>query len=151
MSSAIGIVRPTVTTPHGLSPSAFTTTSASTAISTIMMPSTAISAVNPATGPISSFAICPSDFPFRRTRRRENHEILHGAAERDADENPDHPGQESELRRERWSDEWSRSGDRREVMAEHDPPIRRDVVAAIVQSLGRRLPIRDRARRSSTR
>src|SRR5688500_19225888 len=38
-----------------------TTTSASTEMSTIMMPSTATSAVKPATGPISSFAICPSD------------------------------------------------------------------------------------------
>ena len=52
--------------PQGLDLSAFTTTSASTAISTIMMPSTATSAVNPATGPISSFAIWPNDFPSRR-------------------------------------------------------------------------------------
>ena len=66
MSIAIGIVRPIVTMPHGLDLSAFTTTSASTASSTIMMPSTATSAVMPATGPISSFAIWPSDLPSRR-------------------------------------------------------------------------------------
>ena len=54
---AIGIVRPIVTVPQGLDLSAFTTTRPSTAISTTMMPSTATSAVNPATGPISSFAI----------------------------------------------------------------------------------------------
>jgi hypothetical protein len=53
--------------PHGLFPSAFTTTSASTAISTSMMPSTATRAVKPATGPISSLAICPRDLPFRRS------------------------------------------------------------------------------------
>ena len=45
MSIAIGIVSPIVTTPHGLCLSAFTTTSASTAINTTMMPSTATSAV----------------------------------------------------------------------------------------------------------
>ena len=58
ISSAIGMVRPIVTTPHGLAASAFTTTSASTAMSTIMMPRIATSAVMPATGPISSRAIC---------------------------------------------------------------------------------------------
>ena len=36
-------------------------------MSTTMMPSTATSAVKPPTGPISSFAICPRDFPLRRT------------------------------------------------------------------------------------
>ena len=63
---AIGIVRPSVTVPHGLARSALTTTSASTAIRMIMIPSIATSAVKPATGPISSFAIWPSDLPSRR-------------------------------------------------------------------------------------
>ena len=36
-------------------------------MSTIMMPSTATSAVKPATGPISTFAIWPSVLPSRRT------------------------------------------------------------------------------------
>ena len=66
MNIAIGIVSPIVTVPHGLDFNAFTTTSANTAISTIMMPSTATSAVYPATGPISSFAIWPSVLPLRR-------------------------------------------------------------------------------------
>ena len=57
MMMAIGIVRPIVTIPHGLARSALTTISASTAISTIMMPSVATSAVKPPTGPISSLAI----------------------------------------------------------------------------------------------
>ena len=125
--------------PHGLALSAFTTTSASTAISTIMMPSTATSAVYPATGPISSFAIWPSDLPSRRIDDAEDHEVLHRAAERDADDDPDHAGQIAELRGERRADERAGSGDGREVMAEHDPVVRRHEVAAVVESLGRRL------------
>ena len=66
MSRAIGIVSPMVTVPHGLDLSALTTTRPSTAMSTTMIPSTATSAVKPATGPISSFAIWPSDLPSRR-------------------------------------------------------------------------------------
>jgi hypothetical protein len=60
------MVSPTVTVPHGDSASALTTTSAITEMSTTMMPSTATSAVVPATGPISSRAISPSDLPSRR-------------------------------------------------------------------------------------
>ena len=63
---AIGIDKPIVTVPHGLSRSAFTTTSASTEIRMIMMPRMETSAVAPATVPISSLAICPSDLPSRR-------------------------------------------------------------------------------------
>ena len=50
MISAVGMVRPSVTTPHGLALSAFTTTSASTAISTIMPAVTAISSLEIADG-----------------------------------------------------------------------------------------------------
>jgi len=67
ISIAMGMVRPMVTVPHGLCCSAFTTTSASTEMRMIMMPSTATSAVAPATGPISSRAMRPSDLPSRRT------------------------------------------------------------------------------------
>ena len=45
ISIAIGIVSPIVTMPHGLDLRALTITRASTEISTIMMPSTATSAV----------------------------------------------------------------------------------------------------------
>ena len=64
---AIGIVSPMVTVPQGLCCSAFTTTRASTEMRMIMMPSTATSAVVPATRPISSRAMRPSDLPSRRT------------------------------------------------------------------------------------
>ena len=66
MSMAMGMVSPMVTVPQGLSRSAFTTTSASTEIRMIMIPRMATSATPPATGPISSRAICPSDLPLRR-------------------------------------------------------------------------------------
>ena len=55
-----------VKTPHGLSLSAFTTTSASTASRITMMASTATMASRPVTGPVSSLAIWPSDLPSRR-------------------------------------------------------------------------------------
>ena len=66
ISMAIGIDKPIVTVPHGLSRNAFTTTRASTEIRMIMMPRMETSAVAPATVPISSFAICPNDLPSRR-------------------------------------------------------------------------------------
>ena len=74
-------------------------------MSTIMMPSTATSAVKPATGPISSRAIWPSDFPLRRTDDAEDDEVLNRAAEHDADDDPERAGQIAELRGERRTDE----------------------------------------------
>ena len=66
MMTAMGMVIAIVKTPHGLSASARTTTSASTASRMIMMTSTLINAMKPTPAPISSFTICPSDFPSRR-------------------------------------------------------------------------------------
>ncbi len=57
MSSAIGIVIESVNSPHGLSRSALTTTSASTASRMIMIAKIATIAARPATGFTSSFAI----------------------------------------------------------------------------------------------
>src|SRR5262249_13531049 len=64
------------------------------------------------------------------------------AAEDHANQDPDRPGEKAELCRERGPNEWTGAGDRREVMAEHDPSVRRHVVATIVQALGWRHPIR---------
>ena len=75
-------------------------------------------------------------------RRTEDHEILHRAAEHDADDEPDRPGQETELRRERRADQRAGARDRREVVAEDNPLVGRDEVAAVVQALGRRRPAR---------
>ena len=69
MNSAIGMVMPTEKTPHGLSPSAFTTTSARIATMMIMMVSVAISAAVPPTRPSSSRAIWPSERPPRRIEK----------------------------------------------------------------------------------
>ncbi|MNS39545.1 hypothetical protein D3C72_718320 [compost metagenome] len=64
--SAIGIVMAMVKVPQGLEASALTTTRARTASRIVMIMSTAMSAVKPATGPISSLAIWPRVLPSRR-------------------------------------------------------------------------------------
>ncbi len=66
ISMAMGIVAPTVKVPHGLWLSALTTTSASTAMRITMIEKTPTSAAKPPIGPISSFAICPSERALRR-------------------------------------------------------------------------------------
>ena len=67
MKSAIGIVIEIENTPHGLSESALTTTSASTASRMTMMISTPTMAAAPPMVPSSSFAIWPSERPRLRT------------------------------------------------------------------------------------
>ena len=66
MKMAMGIVIAMENTPHGLSASAFTATSANTANRMIMMTKTASSAALPPIGPSSSRAICPRLRPRRR-------------------------------------------------------------------------------------
>ena len=69
ITTAMGIVAAMVKRPHGLSASALTTTSASTASRMIMMAMMLMSAMNPANGPTSSATIWPSDLPRRRTEQ----------------------------------------------------------------------------------
>ncbi|MCG3778153.1 MAG: hypothetical protein JW388_0861 [Nitrospira sp.] len=66
MNMAMGMVAPTVNTPHGLSASAFTTTSASTASRMIMMARMATRPIDPAVEFNSSRTICASERPSRR-------------------------------------------------------------------------------------
>ncbi len=66
-SIAIGIVAATEEVAHGLCFIALTTTRPSTAIRMTMIISTPNSAVMPPTGPISSRAILPSEWPSRRS------------------------------------------------------------------------------------
>jgi hypothetical protein len=54
-------------------------------------------------------------------RRDEDDEVVNGAAEDDAEQDPDVSGQESELGREDGADEGAGSGDGGEVMSEEDP------------------------------
>ena len=70
MRMAMGMVIASEKEPHGDSASARTTTSASTASSMTMIESTAIRAAAPPTGPISSLAICPRDFPSLRMEKK---------------------------------------------------------------------------------
>ncbi|SLH01682.1 Uncharacterised protein [Mycobacteroides abscessus subsp. abscessus] len=65
MNRAMGMVMAMENTPHGLSPSAFTTTSASTASRIIMITMIAAMAATPPTTPSSSRAICPRLRPRR--------------------------------------------------------------------------------------
>src|ERR1035437_7180513 len=65
MNSAMGMVAATVKTPHGLSASAFTTTSASTASKMTRMARIASTAMAPAEEFNSSFTISPSELPLR--------------------------------------------------------------------------------------
>ena len=69
ITTAIGIVAAIVNKPHGLSASAFTTTSPSTASKITMIAMMLTNATNPANGPTSSRTICPSDRPPRRTEQ----------------------------------------------------------------------------------
>src|SRR5690606_9723993 len=64
--------------------------------------------------------------------------VLHAPAEHGAHEDPDGPRQEPELHGQRRADEgpWTRDG--REVMAEDDPAVGGDEVAAVVEAFGGR-------------
>ena len=70
ITMASGIVTATVNVPHGLSPRAFTTIRPSAARMMIMMASAPMSAMVPATGPISILIISPSDRPSRRMEQK---------------------------------------------------------------------------------
>src|SRR5204863_10001392 len=76
----------------------------------------------------------PQRFSIATDRRAEDHEVLHCAAKRDADDYPERAGKKSELGRQCWTNQWTRSRDCREVVAEDDPAIRRHEVAAVVET-----------------
>ena len=113
---AIGIVSPIVTMPQGLDLSAFTTISASTASRTIMIPSTATSAVDAGDRTDLLARHLAERLAVAADRGGEDHEVLHGAAECDADDDPDDAGQVAELRREGRPDQRSGAGDGREMV-----------------------------------
>ncbi len=70
-------------------------------------------------------------------RTKQDYEVLHRAAEHDADENPQRAGQITELRGEHRPDERPRPGNGREVMAEDNPFVRFDEILAVVVDLAR--------------
>jgi hypothetical protein len=70
ITTATGIEIRIVESPHGLSASAFTTTSASTARRMTMIARMAMSETTPAKCPTSSRIICPRDLARRRTEQK---------------------------------------------------------------------------------
>ena len=101
----MGMVIASVNVPHGDDFSAFTTTSATTASRMTMIASTAISAINPpalahflARHLSQRFAVAPHG-------AKQNHEVLHAAAEHRAGNQPQRSRQVAELRRERGADQ----------------------------------------------
>ena len=75
----------------------------------------------------------------------EDDEVLHRAAEHDADDDPQDAGEVAELRGEGRADERAGSGDGGEVMAEDDPSVGRDEVASVGEAMcGRRAGVVER-------
>ena len=67
--------------------------------------------------------------------RRQDDEVVHRAAERDADEDPEQPGQEAELRRQHRADQRAGAGDGGEVVAEQHPAVGGDEVLAVGEAM----------------
>ena len=80
------------------------------------------------------FAVAPNG-------RAEDDEVLHRAADHDADDDPQNARQIAELRGERGSHERTGPGDGGEVMAEHDPLVGGHEVATVGESFRGRLPL----------
>ena len=105
MSIAIGIVRPIVTVPHGTRLERVDDDQREHGDSTIMMPSTATSAVNAGDGPDLLFRHLAQRLAVAADGRTQDDHVLHRAAEHDADDDPEHAGQIAELGGERRTDE----------------------------------------------
>ena len=132
------MVADNVNSPHGLSRSAFTTTSASTASKMIMIAKMATMPAMPATLFTSSFAICPSDLPSRRIDAHRITKSCTAPPRTTPTMSQMRAGQEPELRGQRRPDQRPGAGDGGEVVAEEHPLRRRHEVAAVVQPLGGR-------------
>jgi hypothetical protein len=74
-------------------------------------------------------------------RRGKDDKVVHRAAQRDANEDPQQPRQETKLRRQHRTDERPSAGNRRKVMAEQHPAVGRHIVFAVAALMGRGLPI----------
>ena len=141
MRNAMGIVVAIVNRPHGLPRSALTTTSASTASRMIMIARIATIAASPATGFDFLFRHLAERLAVAADRGNQDREVLHGAAQHDAEDQPERPRQKAELRGQRGPDQRARARDRREVMAVGDPAVRRMEIAPVVEPFGGRRPL----------
>src|SRR5207244_12654324 len=72
-------------------------------------------------------------FTVATNGRAEDHEILHGAAKRDTDDDPESSREKTELRRQRWPDQRTGPRNRSEVVTENHPTICRREVAPVVE------------------
>ena len=138
MNSAMGMVAPTVKMPHGLSASALTTTSASTASRITRMARIASTAMKPAGAFNSSFTIWPSDLPSRRIEQNKMTKSCTAPPSTTPMRIHSVAGQVTELRRQHRPDQRSRPGNGREMMAEDDPFVRLDEIPAVVVDHARR-------------
>ena len=100
----------------------------------IMIAKIATIAAMPADGVDLLFRDLAQRFAVASHRGAQDHEVLHGAAEHDADDEPERAGQEAELRGERRADQRAGAGDGREVVAEDHPLRCRHEIAAVVQA-----------------
>ena len=118
MHMAVGMVTATVNVPHGLSPSAFTTTRPSAARMMIMIAERADQ--RDAAGDRAHLhldhlaeraAVAPD-------RAEQDYEVLHRAGEHHADQNPERAGQITHLRRQHRPDQRPGARDGREMVTE---------------------------------
>ena len=153
VKNAIGIVHAIVNVPHdepGMDnfepsaritsspPSALTTTKPSPANAMTTTKRIAIDVTPAANGPSSVRAISASDLPPRRTRCAEHEHVLHRAGQAHADDEPQQAGHVAILNREHRSDQRSRAGDRREVVAKEHPLVGRVIILSVVERMRRR-------------
>ena len=138
MSKAIGMVAPTVNVPQGLPLSALTMTSPSTAMRMTMISSTPLKRREAAEDADLLARHLPERLAVAPQRADEDEKVLHGAAQDDADDDPQRPRQVAELRAQRRPDQRTGAGDGGEVVPEDDPAVGRNEVVAVVDALGGR-------------
>ena len=71
-------------------------------------------------------------FPATPDRGEENNHIVHAAAERCTNQDPESAGQKPKLRRQHRTDQWPGSGNCRKVMAENHPAIRWHIIFTVI-------------------
>ena len=106
----------------------------------------AIIAARPATGLTSSFAICPRDFPSRRTEAHRIKKSCTAPPSTTPAMSHKVPGRNPNCAARGWTDQWASAGDGRKVVAEEHPLRRDDEVATVVQPLSWRRSARVEAK-----
>ena len=106
-----------------------------------MISSTVTRAMKPPTLPISSRAICPSDFPLRRMEANRITKSCTAPPRHGADDDPQRARKIAELRGQHRPHQRSRPGDGGEMVAEYDPLVGGFEIVPVAQALGRRGPL----------